>query len=122
MPEQRPSEQQPPVTWLLTPLLAFGGTLAGTAALFFGQAELVPAAAGGHGALCAAPDCVLGIGLLLVAGGFLTLCASLIAGIAVGALHRRDTDIRRSARRGAFVCLWSLLGYVVASVLVWIVV
>ncbi|RCW45098.1 hypothetical protein DFQ14_10361 [Halopolyspora algeriensis] len=115
-------EPRVPAAWLLTPLLAFGGTLAGTAALFFAQVEFAPAVAGGYGAPCGAPDCVLGIGVLLIAGGFLALCASMIAGTVLGMVHRRDTDTRAAARRGAFVCLWSLLGYLVASALVWIAV
>ncbi|MDR7301027.1 hypothetical protein [Haloactinomyces albus] len=116
------SESRAPTAWLLTPLLAFGGTLLGVAVLFFGQTELVPALAGGYGALCGAPDCALGVGILLMAGGFLALCASMIAGIVLGVLHRHETAPRMAARRGVSACLWCLLGYAVASVLVWILV
>lgn len=116
------SEPRVPTTWLLTPLLAFVGTLAGVAVLFFGQTEFVPALAGGYGALCGAPDCALGIGILLIAGGFLVLCASVIAGIVLGVLRRHETDPRAAARRGVLVCLCCLLGYAVVSTLVWTVV
>lgn len=116
------SEQRPPAGWLLTPLVAFGGTLAGVLLLFFGQSELVPAVIGGYGAVCGSPDCALGIGILLIVGGFLALCASMIAGAVVGVLRRHDVDSRAAIRRGAFVAVWCLLAYVAESVLVWVLV
>lgn len=115
-------ESRPPTGWLLTPLVAFAGTLVGAALLFFVQAELVPAVAGGFGALCGAPDCALGLGLMLIAGGFVALCASLIAGVVVGVRHRDDPDTQGSIRRGLLVCAWCLLGYLAVSLFAWVAV
>ncbi|MBA8825350.1 hypothetical protein FHX42_002701 [Saccharopolyspora lacisalsi] len=117
MPTQRQA-----LAWLLTPLLAFSTTLAGVLVLFYGQSELVPALAGGVGALCRTPDCVLGLGLMLIAGGFLVLCASVVAGTVVGLVHREQSEARAAVRRGLFVALWCVLAYLVGSVVVSVVV
>ncbi len=112
-------DSRPPAGWLLTPLVAFGSTLVGAALLFFAQAELVPALLGGYDAICDAPDCGLGLGLMLMATGFIALCVSLIAGVVVGARFRHDPDVPAAVRRGVLVCLWCLLAYVAASLFVW---
>lgn len=112
-------DSTPPTRWLLTPLVAFAGTLVGAALLFYVQAELVPAMLGGFGAICEAPDCGLGLGLMLMAAGFVALCASLIGGVVVGVRYRADPEAPGAIRRGVLVCLWCLLAYLAVSVFVW---
>jgi hypothetical protein len=114
MSTARPADQ------LLTPLVAFVGTLAGVCVLFFGQGALSPVLVGGPGAVCNTPDCALGVGLLLLAGGFVALCASVIASAVVSLRHRNDVGRRAALRRGLFVCLWCLLAYLAESIVVWV--
>ncbi len=108
-----------PANSLLTPLAAVGTTLAGLLVLFYANSELAAHLIGGAGAVCRAPDCVLGAGLWLIVGGFLVLCAAMVVGIVL-ALRRRHPTRRAALRRGLFVGLWCLLVYVVESVVVWI--
>lgn len=113
------NEARPPVDWLLTPLVAFAGTVIGVPVLFFAQARLLPLLAGGFSALCGSPDCGLGIGIMLIAAGFVVVCASFVAGWIVAIRHRRQAGRRGALRRGLLVCLWCLVAYAVASVAVW---
>lgn len=110
-----------PANALLTPLAAFAGTLAGVLVLFYGQVELVPPMVGGIDSVCRNPDCVLGIGLWLIVGAFLALCASMIAATVVAFRHR-PAELRPALRRGAWVALWCVLLYVVESAAVWLLV
>ncbi|PKW14829.1 hypothetical protein [Saccharopolyspora spinosa] len=98
---------------LLTPLVAAAGTAAGVLVLFFGQRALAPVLAGGPGAVCTEPDCVLGVGLWLIVGGVIALCASLLAGTV---FRHRD----RPVRRGLLIALWCVAAYLVESVVLWI--
>ncbi|MEU5851104.1 hypothetical protein [Saccharopolyspora shandongensis] len=98
---------------LLTPLVAAAGTAAGVLVLFFGQRALAPVLAGGPGATCTEPDCLLGVGVWLIVGGVLAVCASLLA----GAVFRHPD---RPVRRGLFVALWCVAAYLVESVVLWI--
>jgi hypothetical protein len=115
-------EERPPTAWLATPFVAFTGTVVGVAALFLVQARLVPSMAGGYVSLCGAPDCGLGIGVMLIAAGFAMLCASFAAGWVVAIRHRGEEGRRGAVRRGVVVSLWCLGIYVVLSTAVWLVV
>lgn len=114
------SEPQP-ANSLLTPLVAFGGTLAGVLALFSLNSALAPLLSGGPGAICPAPDCALGAGIWLVFGGFAAMCASVFVSVLI-ALRHREPSVRAAVRRGGFVVLWCLLGYVLESAVLWILV
>ncbi|MCI2416240.1 hypothetical protein MOQ72_02290 [Saccharopolyspora sp. K220] len=102
-----------PAAALLTPLVALAGTAVGVLVLYFGQRALAPVLVGGPGAVCAAPDCILGVGVWLIVGGIIALCVSLIA----GAVFRHPD---RPLRRGLFVALWCVLAYLVESIVLWI--
>ncbi|MBB5153077.1 hypothetical protein [Saccharopolyspora phatthalungensis] len=102
-----------PTAALLTPLVAAAGTAVGVLVLYFGQRALAPVLAGGRGSVCAQPDCMLGVGVWLIVGGFLMLVVSLLAGVVF-----RDRD--RPVRRGLFVALWCVVAYFVESVVLWI--
>lgn len=114
------SEAQP-ANSLLTPLVAFAGTLVGVFVLFFANEQLAPVLSGGPGAICPAPDCALGAGIWLVFGGFAALCLSVFLSVLVALRHREPTR-REAVRRGGFIVLWCLLAYVAESVVLWILV
>jgi hypothetical protein len=102
-----------PAAVLLTPLVAAAGTAVGVLVLYFGQRALAPVLAGGPGAVCTEPDCMLGVGLWLIVGGVIALCVSLLAGTVFR--HRA-----RPVRRGLFIALWCTAAYFVESVVLWI--
>nr|WP_228046430.1 hypothetical protein [Saccharopolyspora sp. HNM0983] len=104
---------------MLTPLIAFGATGAGVLALFFAQRALAPSLVGGEWAICRTPDCLLGVGLWLVAGGFALLCASVIAGALAGF---RVRERAASVRRGLIVAACCLVVYLAGSAVFWILV
>ncbi len=106
-----------PAGWLLTPLVAFGVTLVGVVALYAFNAGAVPPMLGGIEAVCGSPDCGLGIGVWLIAGGALVILASAIAGGIVGFLRRRR---RGAAKRGLLVAAWCLLAYLLEGVVLWV--
>lgn len=111
--------QAHPANALLTPLIAFGATAVGVLALFFAQRALSPALIAGPWAVCREPDCVLGVGLWLIVGGFALLCASVIAGALAGLRVRERST---SARRGLLVAACCVLVYLVGSVVLWVLV
>lgn len=108
-----------PANSLLTPLAAVATTLAGLLVLLYANSELAVNLIGGAGAVCRAPDCVLGAGVWLIAGGFLLLCAAMVVSVVL-ALRRRHPTRRVALRRGLFVGLWCLLAYLVESIVIWI--
>jgi hypothetical protein len=110
-----------PANSLLTPAVAFAGTLAGVFALFAVNVELAPLLSGGPWAICPAPECALGAGIWLIFGGFAVLCVSVFVSVIV-ALRHRDTNRRAAAVRGGWIVLVCLAAYVVESVVLWILV
>ncbi|QGK69180.1 hypothetical protein GIY23_06195 [Allosaccharopolyspora coralli] len=106
-----------PAGWLLTPLVAFGVTLVGVVALYAFNAGAVPPMLGGIEAVCGSPDCGLGIGVWLIAGGALLTLASVLAGGVVGYLRRWRPG---AARRGLVVAGWCLLVYVLEAIVLWV--
>jgi hypothetical protein len=102
-----------PAAVLLTPLVAVAGTAVGVLVLYFGQRALAPVLAGGPGAVCTEPDCMLGVGVWLIVGGVIALCVSLLAGV----VFRHPA---RPIRRGLFIALWCVAAYFVESVVLWI--
>ncbi|MGP4016301.1 hypothetical protein [Saccharopolyspora sp. 5N708] len=102
-----------PAPGLLTPLVAVVGTAVGVLVLFAAQRALAPVLVGGPGAVCTAPDCVLGVGVWLIVGAVVAPCVSLIA----GAVFRHPD---RPVRRGLFIALWCVLAYLVESIVLWI--
>lgn len=110
MPEARPVA-------LWTPLVAFGATAAGVLVLFFAQTALTPVLLGGPGATCTAPDCVLGVGVWLIVGGFLALCLAFLAGMVVAWLRRGTTGV---VRRGLIVSACCVAAYLAESIVLWV--
>ncbi|GAA3362273.1 MULTISPECIES: hypothetical protein [Saccharopolyspora] len=106
-----------PATALLTPLVAFGGAVLGVLVLFFAQRALSPYLAGGPGAVCTAPDCVLGVGLWLLLGGFLAVCLAFVAGTAVALAKGAAPG---AVRRGLLVAACCVLAYLVESIVLWV--
>ncbi|GAB2687018.1 hypothetical protein GCM10027271_57320 [Saccharopolyspora gloriosae] len=106
-----------PATALLTPLVAFGGAVAGVLVLFFGQSALAPYLAGGPGAACAQPDCALGVGIWLIVGGFLAVCLAFVSGVVV-ALRRGAAP--GAVRRGLVVSACCVLAYLAESIVLWV--
>lgn len=106
-----------PAGWLLTPLVAFGVTLVGVVALYGFNAGVVPPMLGGIEAVCGSPDCGLGIGIWLIAGGALVTLASALAGGIVGFLRRGR---RGAVKRGLLVAGWCLLVYLLEGVSLWV--
>lgn len=115
------ADAQVPTRWLLTPLAAVAGTLVGSVLVFYVQAELVPALAGGYEVLCETVECFVGTAALLVVGGFVALCLSLIAGAVVGVRNKADPDGPSAVRRGILISVWCVLAYVVESTVMWFV-
>lgn len=110
-----------PANALFTPLVAFAGTLAGVFALFAVNVELSPLLSGGSWAVCPAPECALSAGVWLIFGGFAALCASVFISVLV-ALRHRNASRAGAARRGGWVVLGCLIGYVLESIVLWILV
>jgi hypothetical protein len=102
-----------PASGLLTPLVAVASTAVGVLVLFAAQRALSPALVGGPGAVCTAPDCVLGVGLWLIVGAVVALCVSLVAGVVF-----RCPD--RPVRRGLFIAMWCVVAYLGESIVLWV--
>lgn len=111
--------QANPANALLTPLIAFGATAVGVLVLFVVQRALTPSLIEGPWAVCRAPDCLLGVGLWLIVGGFALLCASVLAGALAGI---RVRERAASVRRGLLVAACCLFVYLLGSVVFWVLV
>ncbi|MGO1049503.1 hypothetical protein [Crossiella sp. CA198] len=106
-------------TWLATPLVAVLGTLAGVLVLYFGEAALVPWLSGPGDPPCGQPDCVLGVGLQMMAAAVLLVLVAAVAGIWLGRRHRDTADRASAVLRGFVVCGYCVLAYAIQSVIAW---
>lgn len=106
-------------TWLVTPLVAVLGTLAGVLALYFGEAALVPWLAGAGEPPCGPPDCVLGVGLQMMLAGVVVVLLAAGFGGWLGWRRRESADRAGAVLRGFVVCGYCLLAYAIQSVIAW---
>ncbi|AOS62408.1 hypothetical protein [Actinoalloteichus hymeniacidonis] len=111
-----------PVRWWLVPLVAGPLTVVGVQLLERVQAAAVPALAGGIEEICGAPDCGLGIGVMLPVAGAASVLVALVLAVVLGRAREkggRSLHLGLALRDIAAVTGCALLGYVIVSFVLW---
>ncbi|ASO19142.1 hypothetical protein FHR81_001408 [Actinoalloteichus hoggarensis] len=111
-----------PVHHWLVPLLAVPATVLGVVLLYYGQSALVPAMADGVENVCGAPDCALGIGVMLFVAGVASVLVAVLLAVLLGrsrARGGRTIGLRLALRDAGAVAACVLSGYVIVSVVLW---